>query len=198
MDTCSKRYSFRQKNYAANILACCFSTWFQPPAQPSHYETDLPNLLSASYITVVEISLIPVPQNRAPENQNLRNRWLLSRADRRLISAIQNKAYLTQNRPLPRSPAETCSWTSGRRQTGPAWDCAVSLEKSLFTWSVLLYGESKKFPVVTLLPVFRKFMPVLIVTEVYKKESCFSDIIKSPLLRRSCRLSGDSRSFYTF
>ena len=56
----------------------------------------------------------------------------------------------------------------------------------------------KKFPVVTLLPVFRKFMPVLIVTEVYKKESCFSDIIKSPLLRRSCRLSGDSRSFYTF
>ena len=27
-------------------------------------------------------------------------------------------------------------------------------------------------------------MPVLIVTEVYKKESCFSDIIKSPLLRR--------------
>ena len=73
-----------------------------------------------------------------------------------------------------------------------------------FLWKNLsLHGLSflrriKKFPVVTLLPVFRKFMPVLIVTEVYKKESFFSDIIKSPLLRRSCRLSGDSRSFYTF
>ena len=74
-----------------------------------------------------------------------------------------------------------------------------------FLWKNLsLHGLSfftenqKKFPVVTLSPVFRKFMPVLIVTEVYKKESCFSDIIKSPLLRRSCRLSGDSRSFYTF
>lgn len=73
-----------------------------------------------------------------------------------------------------------------------------------FLWKISLYmvcpslRRIKKFPVVTLLPVFRKFMPVLIVTEVYKKESCFSDIIKSPLLRRSCRLSGDSRSFYTF
>lgn len=72
------------------------------------------------------------------------------------------------------------------------------LWKNLSLHGLSFFTENQKFPVVTLLPVFRKFMPVLIVTEVYKKEFCFSDIIKSPLLRRSCRLSGDSRSFYTF
>lgn len=72
------------------------------------------------------------------------------------------------------------------------------LWKNLSLHGLSFFTENQKISCGYATPRIQEIYACLIVTEVYKKESGFSDIIKSPLLRRSCRLSRDSRFFTLF